>query len=272
MKNTINRMMVAILLAWVTAGGFALAQELAPSWRGQPGTTRQVWRFDTSANPAAPELAVGGASGGKARTAPGQFSMGWKHVVPGLGSGSSGFWDLGRSGTITLALSNSGPAPYQRISVLVSQWLDGGIYSDAATVTVPGGSSAWVDQGLVTTATVGGWFEELSEWMVPVGTTVDQVLVTGAYNGSIIDRVEVDTLGVAPTPTLLSIRPLPGETTLVEVSWPASGGSGQLEWSADLSNAQGWQPVDAAAQLNGTRYSVLLEGSATSRFFRLKQQ
>src|SRR5688572_3488773 len=144
MKNMTTRMMVTLAVLAVMTGSSALAQNLAPSWRGQPGSAYREWRFDSGANPSSPELSSAAAPAQAAVDA-GLFSIGWNHQVPGMGADQSGLWDLGRSGTITMMLNNAGvaePAVYQRISVQVSQWLDGSIYSERANVSVPGATPA----------------------------------------------------------------------------------------------------------------------------------
>lgn len=271
MKNNMtNRvMLVAVLLS---GAGAVPAQDLAPSWRGEPGSSRLVWQFGSGANPATPDLSTAGPTGTKIAVSPGQFSLGWKDQVAGLGAGSSGFWDLGRSGTMTFTPGESASASCERVSVLVSQWLDGGIYSDVATVTVPGATADWGDLGLTTTATVGGWFVEQTEWVLPPGATLGEIRITGAHNGSIIDRVEVDLLSVPPTPVLLSVRVLPGATPQVEISWPASAGTGQLEWSTSLAADAAWEPLETAAHSTPAGYAVVVEGDQAHRFFRLKQR
>lgn len=269
MKNIIHRVTIAVA-ALAAAGSAASAQELAPSWRGQPGSIHLVWRFNSGLNPAAPDISTG-ATQSKAAIVPGQFSIGWKDAITALGTQDTGIWDLGRNGTITLTLGDGTSVTCERVSVLVAQYLDGGIYNDAATVSVTGTTPDFGDLGLTTTGTVGGWFVDQNEWLVAPGSAVDQIRITGAHNGSLIDRVEVDLLTVAPEPALLSIRALAGETRRVEISWPASAGAGQLEWSASLAEPGSWAPVDAPVQSTATGYSVVLEGSEAVRFFRLQR-
>ena len=270
MKNMIHRMTTVLALLAGAAGSVVQAQDLAPSWRGQPGSGRQEWRFDSSANPATPELVSGLSTGAKASITAGQFSMGWQSQLPGMGADRTGLWDLGRNGTVTLMLNN--PSNYTRISVQVSQWLDGGIYSELATVSVPGATQENADTGLTSTATVGGWFVDETDWLVPAGAVVDRILVTGAYNGSVIDRAGVDTLTpVTVSPVNLNIARVSGGTNRVEISWSFATDSYDLESSTNLSDTQGWHPVAQPAQVTGDLHSVVIEAGDTVRFYRLKQ-
>jgi hypothetical protein len=270
MKNMMNRVAVVLAALVSAATSSSLAQDLAPSWRGQPGSGRQEWHFDSSSNPANPEVTAGVTAGARASILSGQFAMGWQQRVIGMGTDRTGLWDLGRNGVMTLSLNNP-TGVYQRISVQVSQWLDGSIYSELATVTVPGAIPEGGDTGLTSTATVGGWFVDETEWLVPAGGTIDRVIVTSAFNGSVIDRVGVDTLSpVATTPVALNIQRVSGGINRVRISWE-SATAYDLQWSTNLADSLSWQPVPESVEANGNLHSIAIEAGDALRFYRLKQ-
>src|SRR5215510_4715525 len=131
MKTAMYRTtMFVALAAAVTGQGVRAADDPETSWRGQPGSSHQEWRFDTGSNPLPAEVCHNSPSD-KATMAPGQFALGWQNQLPGLGD-ATGFWDLGRSGTITAALPTfvTEPTPAVRyVLVSVCQYQDGSIYS-----------------------------------------------------------------------------------------------------------------------------------------------
>ena len=235
------------------------------------GTARLEWQFDSEANPALPEVSADAPLGAKASIAPGEFSLAWQRQLAGLGE-KIGYWDLGRSGKITLDLGAPQPSlTVKHISVQVCQWFDGMVYGDFASVSIPRATQVALDAHEVDGGAVGGWVVDDSLWEVAPGTTVDTIVITGASDGSVIDQVVIETVSVVPEPTVLSIQRLAPDSSLVEISWPVAAGSATIESSTDLSDPQAWATVDAQPQVNGDRYTVRIEASDTMHFFRLKQ-
>lgn len=182
----------------------ACEPDLQACWRGQGGSTFQSWTFATSNNPAAllPDLqtnAYGGASG---NLSAGAFSDGYIASDAFLGS-PQGIWDLGRSGTLTLAITNtsSGSAgSFKYVQVVVTQFRDS-IYQQNATVNVPGGTfMAQVQQPVGTNDFGGQWIASRTVWRLgsPCPTS-ESVVITGGTNGSLLDQVVVETMCVDVT-------------------------------------------------------------------------
>src|SRR3954454_23754683 len=76
---------------------------------------------------------------GSATVTPGRFGTGWHDgsTAPWTAFGASGFWDMGRNGTIVLAgSSDSGP-----INFRVQQWVDAGTFSGNLSYNISGGAS-----------------------------------------------------------------------------------------------------------------------------------
>src|SRR5437763_15536825 len=94
--------------------------------QAQTASVHQEWRFGTDANPAPPEVSSGVATATKASLVPGQFASGWLEQNAILGA-STGIWDLGRNGTMTLGdwsgLSVASTSERQ-VTLQVLQWHD----------------------------------------------------------------------------------------------------------------------------------------------------
>jgi hypothetical protein len=72
-------------------------------------------------------------------------------------------------------------------------------------------------------------------------------------------------------PPRVSIRRVNLMSNSVEISWPVGCGQSVLESNADLTNAQGWTPVQNPAAVVENRYQVEIEASDRMRWFRVKQ-
>jgi len=259
---------LAVAAAALAGQRVAATDDPETSWRGQPGSSHQEWRFDTGSNPLAAEVCLNGAPH-SATMAPGPFALGWQSQLPGLGN-ATGFWDLGRSGTISSPLPDfiTSPEPSIRyILVSVCQYQDGGIYSELATVAVPGATYVRTGVDFSDFGTLGEWTVDQTLWRVDAGESAGPVSITGAGNGSLVDKVILEAGTPAAQPALLKIRSLGGSA--VEISWAASLQGFVLESNGDLNDPQGWQLVDAQVQVSGDQQFVQLAGSGSARFFRL---
>ena len=258
MKKQIGRFTVVVGL--VLAGAAA---------RGETDAVTQ-WRFDTAANPAVPEVAGDLGVGAQAVVTPGELGLGWQKQFPGFGD-RTGYWDLGKGGSITFNLAHTAAVPYaRRLSVQVCQWFDGGIYSQLAAVSAPGATSAEGNVGDVTPGNIGGWVAIETLLTVPANTPLSSVLVSGASTGSVIDSVSFAVDSASASPPILSIRTLGGDTGQVEISWPLWAGSGGLETTSDLGSPN-WTPVQDQPQALPDRYAVVTSAGGAAKFFRLKQ-
>ena len=139
------------------------------------------WGFNNAANPASP---FGGA--GSAAITVGTLGKGW---LPGgsspwnLGS-ATGFWDLGRSGSIVLSGMNlTGPVTLQ-----IFQWKDLGTYSGALTYSLNGTAPVSVTPFITESTSHGAWWEydvTFASGLIPSGN----ITITAPTTGAIIDRL-----------------------------------------------------------------------------------
>jgi hypothetical protein len=271
MKMAMHRMaIIAAVAGALGAQRVTAADDPETSWRGQPGSSLQEWRFDTGSNPHTAEVCVS-ATADVAVVTTGQFALGWQSQLPGLGE-ATGFWDLGRSGTISAPLPGfaSSPEPSVRyILVSVSQYQDGGIYSELATVSVPGATYVRTGVDFTGFGTLGEWTVDQTLWRVDPGSAAGLVSVAASVNGSIVDQITVEAGAPLTQPALIKIRSLGG--TAVEIAWAAELQGYLLESNADLNDPEGWQPVDAQVQVSGDQQFVQLAGGDSTRFFRLRK-
>jgi len=262
-------MVAAAVLALAAQRGLA-ADDPETSWRGQPGSSLQQWRFDTSSSMPTAEVCLNSAPH-SASVAPGEFALGWRSELPGLGD-ASGFWDLGRSGTISAPLPELMTEPgasVRYILVSISQYQDGGIYSELATVSVPGATYVRMGVDFTGFGTLGEWTVDQTLWRVEAGASAGVVTITGSANGTIVDEITIEAGSPVSQPALLKIRSL--GRTAVEISWAASLQGFTLESNTDLNDADGWMPVDAPVQVSGENQYVQLAGGDSARFFRLRK-
>src|SRR5580765_2619499 len=127
---------------------------------------------------------------GTATVTPVRFGTGWHDgsTVPWSAFGASGFWDMGRNGTMVLAgSSDSGPITFR-----VLQWVDAGTFSGNLTYQISGGASGV----LAGPGGAAGW----QEWTVNINLAAGQTVTIRAPNGGMIDRV---ILSVIPEPATM---------------------------------------------------------------------
>ena len=262
MRNTIIRTVTVV----VVGGGMLIAASRV----AEANTTLQEWRFTVGTSPATPEVCDPLPGSGPATITPGEFSSGWQDQLPGLGT-ATGFWDLGRSGRITVPVSSTPASEATTIRVKVCQWLDGGIFSAVATVSVPGATRVSSTTGApAATDVLGGWVVNETVWNLESGQTTGPVTVTSGNNGSLVDLVSV-AAGPAGGAVALSIRPANAAGTLVELSWPGDVTGYSLESTASLNEPIGWQPLAGQPALNAGRWTLNTASGGAQRFYRLRK-
>jgi len=161
-----------------------------PDWRGDEGSTHQVWSFDDDDNPALPETDNNPYGTAEATITVGDFGEGWLDTVP-FGS-QTGIWDMGREGTIVLDIPNRPEAlPYKEIWLQVT-------YYDSPTyppvVTIPGASLISEQTLLVEEDSPGDWLLDQSVWRMEPNPSSEQIILTADWYGSTIDQIVVDTI------------------------------------------------------------------------------
>ena len=262
MKNLLKQ--IAAVLALLLISAFA-----GQSAQNSPAGTYE-WRFGTTANPALPEVSAGGSA--QATIGLGQFASGWMASNAILGS-AQGIWDLGRQGTIALSnpsglAGNSGQSRLVTISVV--QYQDDSIYNQLADVSIPGASLVSSGTTTESVADIGDWVVAQTQWSVPAGSPASSVQITSAYNGSLVNRVTVESTSASVLAPELNIRSL-GPGGGVEISWPDSYTGWVLESTDNAADPNGWTAVGGTVQTSGGLHFVQRDASDAARFYRLKQ-
>jgi hypothetical protein len=257
MKNALSQS--AALLAGILAGAGALSA-------AQPATTYQ-WQFLSGANPAAPEAAPAGAGAAQATITVGPLGTGWFAAATNICGDAAGVWDLGRNGVITLSrpAGLADPAQDQILTVKVTQY-QGGPYDEFADMAVPNATLLGATT-IASTATAGGQMVVgQTQWRVSAGAPVTTVVITGAYDGSLVDAVEISAAAAPQLPTL-SLQRVGADQ--IQITWSGGPADLALESTTDLASPNGWTPVQAQVQVAGAVSSVTLPRADAARFYRL---
>jgi len=243
----LRTLMLAALCMAASASAWAFTP---PTWRGQAGSSYQEWRFDTAANPAAPETVSNPYGSPVAIINPGDFATGWWDSDPAFGS-KQGFWDLGSGGTITATLPT---LQYVEIWVEV-------VYCTSlavkANTNVPNASQIGLaEQEPAEAAQPPNWYAERTKWTIPFGTDAPTVIITANSGwGSVIDRISIDALSIVLAVTDVKVTiGTPGTAT---VTWTTNVYTvGSVTYRA-VSSAT---PSFAAESAPATAHNVLLTG------------
>jgi hypothetical protein len=203
----------------------SLALDLpVPCGRGQPGSTFQDWRFSTEANPASPEEGTHTYGNAEAAVTVGVLGVGWLDQLSGFGA-ATGYWDLGSQGNVEVSIPVR-PGASRLVSVQVVQYI-GGPYQyasvEAAGATFMGRQRQFVEAA----PPLGDWWVDVTLWRVETAPATQTIVVQGATNGSVVDRVVVDTWEVERLcPTNLVLDADAGQCSRSNVSWtlPAADG------------------------------------------------
>ena len=194
MSREIGRFVVTLLVNVGFLAAAAAHDLTPPAWRGQPATTYQEWRFDTSANPAAPEACANPYGAPVANITVGRYGSGWLSQIPGLGS-QRGYWDLGgTNGRILIDLPNcSESASHTDVWVQVTYFQD---ITKAPLVNVPAGQMLGSQTLTVEHVSTGGdWLLAQSIWRIAASPSSVQVDITTDVSwGAVIDQIVVDTI------------------------------------------------------------------------------
>ncbi len=186
--------MLALSLAW----GHDLVQ---PAWRGENGTTLQVWTFDDADDPAGPEVIDNLYGSASADITVGLFSSGWLEHLPGMGT-QTGFWDIGGDGgSIVIDIDNYPlPLEYKEIWVQVTYYKG---FHQAPVVHVPGADYLGGQTEILVehTPPFGDWLLDQSMWRIEPNPENEQIVLTSHPSMSVIDQIVVDTICVPEPPT-----------------------------------------------------------------------
>ena len=197
------------LIAGLPALALAAADVTPPAWRGQPMSTYQAWDFNVGVDGSLAAIGLPADIASNAYGAPsvdvvtGMWAAGWYWELPRFGN-ARGYWDMGDAGTITANVPNIAlPAgSTKEIWVQVGAYTDGGIFALPA-VSLDGASLLSTDLTVYENApSFGTWAVQTTKWSMSPSPAGEQVVLTSAMMGGIIDSLVIDTIAV-PEPTAL---------------------------------------------------------------------
>ena len=183
-----NSILVLFLLCPITTFAHDLVQ---PVWRGQEGTTYQHWRFDTSDNPAEPEIMSNPYGQAIATITIGEFGEGWAND---LSLGLIGLWNIGGlGGSVILDIpSESSVVKYNDILVQVTYYVG---LAEVPTVDVP--EATFLEEVTILVLDdppLGRWELHQSQWRIyPTPNHEQIIIISDPTWGSVIDQIVVDT-------------------------------------------------------------------------------
>ncbi len=200
-------LLAAVLVLGALGPAAAWAHDLLPPpWRGQEGSTTQVWNFGGSADPAAPDQVNNPYGASTADITVGQFGSGWLDQLPAMGT-QTGYWDLGSNGSIVIDIDNRPePLPYKEIWVQVTYFND---ISQAPIVNVPGATRLGTETVTVENVDASAaWLLDLSKWRIEPNPVHEQIVVNSSPMwGAVVDQIVVDTI-CAPEPGTVGLLSL----------------------------------------------------------------
>jgi len=200
-KSAFSGFFIAISTASLTLA------DVAPSWRGDPGSTLQRWDFTGNSTTPSPEVLTNpyGTPTLLVDYNP-PLGEGYYGSSPAPNMGvHTGIWDIA-NGSMSFGIpSVAVPAFYLQIQLQVTYWLD--INQSPSFSLLPGA----VQIGPTITTLVddpagsGAWYSDLIVWEVTPGPASQAITLLGnATLGSVIDQVIIDTKPV-PEPTAFAL-------------------------------------------------------------------
>jgi hypothetical protein len=167
---------------------------VAPTWRGDRGTSFYEWQFSDDANPAEPEVVVARYGQALATVTLGQLSAGWLFQLDGLGT-QEGYWDLGGQGGQIDVRIESAPWPLdvKEVWVQVTYFED---ISQSPAVEIDVAEAEKTDESvhLVEAVLTGGaWKLYQTSWVIdPYASQEEVQIIANPAVGSLVDQIFVD--------------------------------------------------------------------------------
>lgn len=191
---------IVIVEAIISMATSALAADdvLAPTWRGNEGSSSYVWDFSSETNLSSPVMT--GIGAGNAAITLGDGGSGWNESLPGFGT-KTGILDLGASGSIDVNVADAGLTD---IWVQLAAYEDG--FMSAPEVNVIGASKVSGSNSVVELIDPWGqWTVYQSLWQINPGEQFGGIVITSDAITGVVDSVVVDTKSTAVVPEPASL-------------------------------------------------------------------
>ncbi len=215
MKTTVRRYIATGCTLFLLIGSALADDVLPPAYRGQAGSTFQLWNFATGVtNP--PADSVNNPIGTPTLTVVQSINnsgIGWQDSQSVVYGSKQGFWDLGNDGHMDLAIPTpaGGSNELLRLQITYFQAIDKPPLLTLFPTAVETMATNILDQ----TTTLGAWYTEVLDWTITPEPTNNLISIFGdPTSGSVIDQVIVDTMAV-PEPSTISL----GGLALLGAAW-----------------------------------------------------
>ena len=248
------RHLAALLFGFGTLGlGTCSALDLAPLWRGETNSTFQSWTFDTNTLVTPPGQASNVLGVAQAVLEPEPiFASGWWWQLGGFGVTTRGYWDLAR-GRATLTVPDFAGPGLKEIWLQTTEWYDGGLYSEPMLISIPGAVLLSSNTVVAEADPIfGGWVVRQTQWLAPASGSQDDLVLSGAPNGSFLDAATVDTRYIPS-----GMLPLTVDPETMSASYVIEASTNLVDWTAIGTNVLDGLSVyvcDPAAHLYPCRF------------------
>ncbi len=233
-------------------------------------TSSADWQFESAVNPSVPTSQTNLSETASAEVSLGYLASGWFGSLSGFGT-QTGMWDLGfqdpdqlgkeTRGRLLLELDNAGAtnSPVTDLRLRVIQFVDGLMYLGGLSFSLPGAN--FVGRTIVERVSgglAGSWVEDEFQWQSISSREHVSLCVTGAVNGTLVDRVRLD--AVNPTPTVPDIVLTRFEKLGRDLILEWTGGKSPYEvlWTTNSAELTGWSRI--GLPISETHAQIPLDG------------
>ena len=257
MQKPIWNLRSVVLAVIVSLSASAQADDSSPPcWRGGSNTTYQSWVFTASNNPAVPEVLTNPNGPCSATFTIGAFGKGWLATSFG---GKTGLWELGRAGSVSVAVPNFGAVATaaKYVQVQVTYFEDAFAYLPP-TVTIAGATLVSSQTINNLSAPPGLWRTQTTLWQIFPSPASEAITIAGdLVKGLLIDQIIVDTrVAMGGDGDVVGFRPC----------WRGLADTTFQHWSFGMSNNPASLPAEIVTNAFGAPSAGLVLGPFSSGY------
>jgi len=201
---------LALTAVLLLANGLQAEDVLPPIWRGDPGSTQQVWEFSTNAQPALPDISINTNGMGEVLVT-GSYSTGtqWFDLWPAeVGTTHQGVWGYERGENMIATIPNFDvPNPTKEIWVQLTYWAD---FAPTLSVLPEGDEFDAQAMSIVDVITgTEGYSTAIYQLIIEPNPTWEEIWIRPTNCTTYIDELVIDTICV-PEPATMVLLGLGG--------------------------------------------------------------